>query len=200
MDEWLKAAELMDHVADVLAIFIAGTWAYIKFVRGRDFARRAELAIQGSLFIFDDRYLVRVTASLRNAGLTKLPLEQSGKVVYLYGIDLANWSPEANVNWRKLMITPAFQDHAWVEPQEVITDELLIPVPTENHATSWLAYKIRIRVMGKRGRLRGGGTVWDTSLVVPAQIRPANAGAGMDWHREQVAIQLMDHQTGNGKS
>jgi hypothetical protein len=178
MDEWATVAATANHAITGLAVLVGGAWAYFKFVRGRTFARRAELDVSGSLFTFGDDRIVKATVTLRNAGLSKLPLKNNGKFVRLYGSPAVSWTPNANIFWQQLMHTPIFEGHQWVEAQETVTDEVLIPVPfleAKGEGGGWLAFRVHAQVWGERRPGHRAGPRWGATTLVPADIDPAVA-------------------------
>jgi hypothetical protein len=173
MDGWVKLAEIANDVATTLAILVGGAWAYFKFLRGRTFASRAELEVAGSLFAYDRDQIIHAKVTLTNMGLSKLSLMPSGKVIYLYGIPASQWSPEGNVEWQKLVVSKVLEGHRWIEAQETVSDDALIPVPIRGYAPdeNWLAFRLQAQVWGKRPKGRKRGTRWIASVTVPAGIK-----------------------------
>lgn len=55
--------------------------------------------------------------------------------------DVGFQQPE-QVTWRKAKASPVFVDHYWIEPGELIEEEVLIALP----AGSFNAYKLTLRV------------------------------------------------------
>jgi hypothetical protein len=78
------ATDVVDNIVTSSAVVIGGVWAYFKFVRGRTFARRAELDISPALEQSADSLYLAVTITLKNTGLSKLPLNKDMKVVRKY--------------------------------------------------------------------------------------------------------------------
>src|SRR5438128_683810 len=112
----------MYNIVTSSAVVIGGIWAYFKFVRGRTFARRAELDISPALEQNADSLYLSVTITLKNTGLSKLPLNRDMKVIRLFGIvDEAdrNLSP---LKWKRILTFPILDQHDWLEAQETVTD------------------------------------------------------------------------------
>jgi hypothetical protein len=173
MDTWKDLAEIINNTVQAVALVVGGIWAYFKFFRGRTFANRAEVYVAGALYKFDSDLFVRVTIGLKNTGVSKISLEPQTSAVYLFGIESEGYSPGANIKWKKQVRTPVLESHRWVEGQETITDDVLIPTPHPNHSSSsvWLAYRLQARVWGKKRRFRKGGTRWAADAIVPAEVK-----------------------------
>jgi hypothetical protein len=172
LEQWSRLAEIADHTVTALAILVGGLWAYLKFVRGRTFAHRAELDVSGTLFGYGGDRIVRAAVRVKNTGLSKLHLKPNGKVVYLHGIAATGWAPEGNVEWEKLTITRILGGVAWIEAHESVSDEALIPVPTGDRGDEqWLALRLEAQVWGRRRRGREGQR-WMATVIVPVEITP----------------------------
>ena len=74
MTNWTDWADAVAALTQALAILLGGLWAYFKFVRGRTFAHRLELGIDASTVATAQGTGLKVTATVKNVGLTKLTL------------------------------------------------------------------------------------------------------------------------------
>ena len=166
MDELFKLAQIVNQAAQVLALVVGASWAYFKFIRGRTFARRGEVEVEGVLRGYGQDWVVQAKVLLRNTGLSRLPLRQRSKIARLYGTSRSKWSTERNFGWEKLMLTPVLEKHAWVEAQESVKDEVLIPV----RQGDWLALKIEVEIWGKPHRGRRTGSRWMATTIVTADV------------------------------
>jgi hypothetical protein len=159
---WKDWADAAASAAQALAIVIAGFWAYFKFFRGRTFAKRAELSVTATV-LRTRRPTLKVRATMRNTGLSKIPLRT--KAVLVYGVYAA--PTEKNpIATRDVQIGPAkkiFKAHGWVEAQETISDEILRLLPQDDEA---LAYRIECWVWAERKK--PGGLHWTDGAVVSA--------------------------------
>jgi hypothetical protein len=179
--EWVEIAKGVAAVAQVIAVVVGGTWAYFKFVRGRTFSKRLELAVEGVLIGRDNDYAVIVTASLRNPGLAVVALSETAKSTYLYGLAATDWLSDASVEWgTHLRVTPLFEEHEWIEAEEVITDRVLVPVPAPTDPSgTWLAFLVTAIVARSPGTFRKG-LAWNAATVVPCGFVPVHDAAGHD--------------------
>jgi hypothetical protein len=165
------AAQAIGIIKDGLqsaAIVVGACWAYLKFFRGRTFARRAELRVQAIVLSHGSQSFVKAIVTLLNCGLTKIPFAPRRNSIYLYGLDSSKLRPGANINWqRHLILTPIFSSHEWVEAQETITDEVLIPLPPPAEDDRiWLAYKLHAEVWGKKRMRPWKSSRWIADSVI----------------------------------
>jgi hypothetical protein len=165
---WTTWAAGVASLAQAAAIVTGGIWAYFKFVRGRTFAKRAELSVTPTL-LPEQKPKLKVTATLRNAGLSKLPLRT--QALFIYGIYAAPTvdNPIATKEQQLGKPKKIFAAHQWIEAQETVTDELLFLLPDSQFASEheWLAYRVECRVYAKRRRK--GALNWTASALVPAE-------------------------------
>jgi hypothetical protein len=167
---WTSWADGAAALAQAAAIVVGGIWAYFKFIRGRTFAKRAELTVTPTL-LPERKPTLKVRATLRNAGLSKLPLRT--QAVFIYGVYAAPTADNPIATREQQLGKPRkiFAAHQWIEAQETVTDELLLLVPDSQFASEhqWLAFRVECRVYGRR-RSKGALT-WTASAVVAAEAR-----------------------------
>ena len=156
--DWIGA---FGDLVQALALVGAIIWGYYKFVRGRTFARRSDIAVSGTLFEEGNRAAVRVRATLKNTGTTDVPLR--AKVVYLYSVDGDRLGKRPA--WEKQGVAKVFESHAWIEAQESIEDEVLIPL--SDAAKNAFALWLELRVYEKAKKQDQGGIRWTANAVSP---------------------------------
>jgi hypothetical protein len=166
---WTSWADGVAALAQAAAIVVGGMWAYFKFIRGRTFAKRAELSVTPTL-LSGQRPKLKVRATLRNAGLSKLPLRT--QAVFVHGIYAAPTADNPIATREQQLGKPKkiFAAHQWIEAQETVTDELLLLLPDSQFASEheWLAFRVECRVYAKRRRK--GALNWTASALVPAEV------------------------------
>ena len=157
---WPDAAQGAGAIVQAVAILVGGGWAYFKFVHGRTFAHRGELDIRSSFVAgAGDVGALHVCVTFRNTGLSQIPLSENAKQVYTYATSGDDWDPARNVDWGDyLKLTPLFGEHEWIEAQEIVTDEVLVPVP---HAA---AYRLVALVGSARRRTKA--LQWTAEAVI----------------------------------
>src|SRR4051812_8046519 len=87
------------NVIEILALMIGGSWAYLKFFRGRTFAPRAELTIDADLYRFDDDLALRVNVAFRNVGLSVIRMPKHGVGFKVYSLESGRWET-GNASWK----------------------------------------------------------------------------------------------------
>lgn len=163
--DWIAAGTSIIQAA---AILLAGGWAYLKFVRGRTFAQRAELDIDGELLSIEDRRAIRAQITLCNTGSSRIPLRAT--VVYISAVNADDWNGTDKVTWTALRADPVFTEHTTIEAREKLSDQVLIPLP-DGTGAEILAYRIELRIYDRRRHKGKGATRWSSEAVVPVGLR-----------------------------
>jgi hypothetical protein len=110
-----------------LALVIGASWAYFKFVKGRTFRPRLDVGMVGQWHVVDRKPLLQARVTVTNVGASVVrPLEKgSGLRVSVLAEDQPP-APSAEV-WHALRVFNVLtDDHKWIEPQETVSDDLLL--------------------------------------------------------------------------
>jgi hypothetical protein len=164
--DWTSAVQ---NTVQVAAILIGGAWAYYKFIRGRTFHRRAELAITASLVPTGAAPAIRAQASMTNTGGADIPLRV--KIIRVAAFDRKDLDDAEPPNWVEVATAAVFEAHDWIESHETIGDEVLVTLPAAS--ASALAYMVTCVVYERRKQSRfrrneGGGVAWTARSIVAA--------------------------------
>jgi hypothetical protein len=160
--DWIKTVEAWKNLVTIAGALVGGAWTYLKFFRGRTFSPRLELAVAGKLVVdpgdpadadnpsnTEARCLL-ATLSLKNVGLSKVGLDREVTRIevslyeraafeYVYAGPLPEGEEVVHAaNWGEPHRFRVFTPHAWVEPGETITDQILVTLP----AGDYLAYRL----------------------------------------------------------
>lgn len=159
-----------------LAVVIGGGWAYLKFIRGRVYAPRVELAVSVSLFRTQETQLLLCRVAAENRGLTRIRLQPHRQLVYLYCGQLSAVDGIVAPRLEKTAVTLVFEGHRWIEAQERVCEDVQFHVPAGS--AEGAAYRVEVELWQARGRRRYGRR-WLTSATLlgegwrPASIDPA---------------------------
>lgn len=162
-----SVTETVSNAASSAAIIIGGVWAYFKFIRGRVFARRAELSLSLKLEERTESVYLWVTITLKNNGISKLPINENMKVVRVFGlVPDANTQPSI-AGWEKIATFPILTQHAWLEAQEAVTDTVLCRLGRGDRAhRSHDAYQVEAIIGAPRRVITGKGIRWQSRAIV----------------------------------
>ena len=183
------AAEIANNLATSAAVAVGGTWAYFKFVRGRTFKHRAELSVSAQTIEVGQARFLSVTATLKNNGLSKLPLNDRMKALRLCSLSTSTPPVVEPASWTHLLTTRLFEQHMWLEPLEVVSDRLLfvLPLPSTGVDGSPTAYEVEAIVGSSPALITRKKTRWRARniLVLSGAESPAGrTDLGLD---QQIA-------------
>jgi hypothetical protein len=196
----LSVNDVSSAISDLVtaaAVLIGGGWAYMKYVRGRTFHKRVRLDLAVEAWKSDNVSALLVRASMHNDGASRIELGlENEKFVRVQAIRKDDWTPDANVDWEAaepVIRTYLFREPKWLEPNEAITDELLVPLASSDEGRV-LAYRVQARVGiphqfgGRLGYLAArafgrrqsevigwvlrsrGCEIWTQSVIVPVAL------------------------------
>jgi hypothetical protein len=161
------ATDVANNIVTSCAVLIGGVWAYFKFIRGRTFAHRAELNVSPSLERSADALYLSVTVTLKNTGLSKLPLNSNMKIVRLFGITHEADRSVRAAGWERILTIPILDQHAWLEAQEAVTDTVVYSLhSTDGKDSGYGAYQVEALVGAPRRLITRKGTRWQSRAVV----------------------------------
>lgn len=180
---WVDATKGVGDGVQAAAILVGGAWAYFKFARGRTFAYRGQLAVTGELVREEGACGLLAHVRFENTGAAQIQLSDTVKVLRAYATTGPQWRAGRNVNWgEQLILAQIFTAHGWVEAQEPIDEDVLIPVPEEMDGAAVLAYRVEC-VLGSRRR-RGRAMKWTAQTLVLGALEAAEAATGARERKE----------------
>ena len=109
-----------------LAVIIGGIWAYFKFVKGRTFRPRLEVDMSGQWRKVDGQQLLQARIMVKNIGASKVTLRQEGTGLRISLPAAHQPAPPAPVEWEGQRVFEILKEHAWIEPGETVSDDLLL--------------------------------------------------------------------------
>ena len=134
----------MKNGATVLGAIVAGIWAYFNYFRGRTFRPRLEPQVSARLVSNSNVSYLSVTYSIKNVGLSKVDLKRKGTALVVQLPDLSQAVQFlGQVRWRPEGAFDVFESHKWIEPGELIQEQLvLLAIPADKH--NYLRVDLRV--------------------------------------------------------
>lgn len=130
---WL---DFCDKVIKAAAVVVAGIWTYFNYKKSRTYKSKLEPNVTGEVFQKDGMYYALVECSLKNVGRSKFPIKQTGT-----GLTAIVLGPNGR---KKVALASVFEDHAWIEPEERISDPRVIPIPDPE---GYVALLLELRIV-----------------------------------------------------
>ena len=141
--------DLFEKVLKIGAYLVGAAWVYFNYFKGRTYKARLEVRITGEVLPDSPTKLARLTTLIKNIGLGKVELLESGTGVRVEGYDVAA------EEWTHINTYPIFDKGAVpVEPDEPLENQLLVELGTADFA----AYRAQIFV-------NYGAYTWDASTI-----------------------------------
>jgi hypothetical protein len=189
---WTDAVRGVALVLQAVAVVVAGAAAYYKWLRGRTFAARAELTVTGSLLSEGRHRALQVKATFRNKGASPIRLRAKGVLAFRLLPDA--WEEKGGLSWQAAGSGYVFPGHTALEPQETISDEVLVPVQDDDVAGgSPDVYRVECRVYSdqskgaftrwwrtvthRRRENHEGGGKWVAQAIIPAKLQSSGNAA-----------------------
>jgi hypothetical protein len=119
--------DIINTSVTALAIVVGGIWAYFKFVKGRTYRMRTQTNLSGEWRLLNGRHLLHVQITVKNIGASKVKLTQEGTGLRVKILPSSTTMEDRGpVSWRRFGTFEVLLEHEWIEPEETISDELLI--------------------------------------------------------------------------
>ena len=149
---WL---EILDQFVKVTALIIGATWSYITYRRGRTFSHKLEPEVSGHLIVKGNLYVLSLICTVKNFGLSKVPVEQEGTVCQIYALTVDRPDPSSDSEPDDLL--SVFLDQEWIEPGEVISDPHMMII--DFYTPELIGIRINLRMSSR-------GSVWTANCIV----------------------------------
>jgi hypothetical protein len=145
--------DLVEKIMRIGAYLVGGAWVYFNYFKGRTHEARLEVKVLGEFLPVSKVRLAKFTTQIKNVGLSKVELFESGSGVRIEGYDLGT------EGWTFLGAYSIFTGEGqWIEPAETLEDQLLVPMGT----SVFVAYRAQMLV-------NYGEATWEASTVFADQ-------------------------------
>lgn len=130
--DWATAVETTQAAVTTVAVVVGAIWTYFKFIRGRTFRPHVETKISATWLpkTVDDAWPLHVRVQIKNIGQAKVELDPQVTGLYVSRMAAQQVPPPSETQWDDYDVAyDLFASHQWIEPGEVVTDDLLIRLP-----------------------------------------------------------------------
>jgi hypothetical protein len=142
VSHWVETAK---NVCEILAIFGGAAWTYLNYFRGRIYKPRLECSIEASIEKHSGHSFLKAIVTIRNIGLSKVPIQQKGTGLLIYSANVQNRPPSfpSEVLWDEPVAAfGVLSGKNGVEPSEPISESLLVALPHGDAFTHKLTLKV----------------------------------------------------------
>jgi hypothetical protein len=157
---WL---DVCDKAIKAIAVIVAGFWTYFNYEKSRTYKSKLEPSVVAEIFQKDGVYYALVECSLKNVGKSKFPIRQTGTALAAVAL---------RPNGREdVALATVFEDHAWIEPEERISDPRVLPIP---NPVGYVALMLELRILSETRRaFRSSLSIeWNAKTVLKS-VSPA---------------------------
>lgn len=132
MEYWESIAKIFQSLITSLALLIGGIWAYFKFLRGRIYKPRMELNVECQIYLQKNNLVrLHVRVILKNVGLSRVNINRENSAVRIYRVhdlEYVDLIPDGalKLEWCRIGTFSIFDEHQWIEPSEIIDDQIMI--------------------------------------------------------------------------
>ena len=158
--------DIVGTVVTAGAVVVGGLWAYFRFVKDRVYRPRLEVGLFGQWREVGGESMLHARVTVKNIGATDVELLQEGTALIVESMSAEQSDPPTSVQWTPLQASSILEDHQWIEPNETISDDLLLRLGL----TQPEPVRFRCALRWKWGS-RGG----DIVIVVTRKIIPVGA-------------------------
>jgi hypothetical protein len=120
------AFDIAGTAVTAIAVIVGGYWAYFRFVRERTYRPRLEVTMAGQWREVGAHRLLHARISVKNIGTSVVTLLQEGTGLRISKLDPEIPSAPAATQWQSMRVFRVFEKHQWIEPDETISDDLLV--------------------------------------------------------------------------
>jgi hypothetical protein len=171
LDNISTAVTITVNTLTAAAVVIGGVWAYFKYAKGRTFRPRLEVILLGQWQNFNGRHLLQARITVKNVGASKIALLQEGTGLKVSLFAKKQPVPPDLAKWDRPKVFSVLTEHAWIEPGETVSDDLLLDLATSDPVPTLL--EGRLICCRRRGNIE----------VFARKVIPADATIG-DTSRE----------------
>jgi hypothetical protein len=142
----------IEKILRIIAYVIGALWVYFNFWKGRTYRPRIEPTVTGQILNHQGSKFIKILINLKNVGLSKVDVVQSGTALRLLSYDSSN----KNDPWKHQSTISILSAHNWIEPSETVSEQFLIPFI----GPSLIAVKAELILVSKK-------TMWETAIILP---------------------------------
>ena len=86
----LAVLEIVEKGMLIVAYAVAGAWVYFNYFKGRTYEARLEVKVSGEVLPTGAAKLAKITSQIKNVGLSKVELHETGSAIRVEGYDHQN--------------------------------------------------------------------------------------------------------------
>jgi hypothetical protein len=159
---WLDYLEGASKIATIAGIVLGGIAAYYKFLRGRVFHARMDIAMSSSLLRVREETFLQVQAQVKNTGASRVRFVLQDSILTVLGANHAHRAIADDSEWQIVATVDGISKgkHKWIEPAETIYLNWLIDLPRD---LPYAALKSELLLSARK-------IVWQADTITTTQL------------------------------
>lgn len=128
LDDAKTVADIVGTLITAVAVIVGAVWAYYRFFKDRTYRPRLEVSMGGEWLVVDGERLLLARVQIKNIGSSVVELLQKGTGLRVSAMaaDTSESDAPRPVEWVPGRVYRVFQEHAWIEPGETVSDDVLL--------------------------------------------------------------------------
>lgn len=160
------AKTLVDIISGVIttgAVIVGGTWAYYRFIKDRTYRPRLAVTLAGEWIPVQNERILLARIRVTNIGDSVVTLLQRGTGLRVSQLD----EPDevGQYTWTNDRVHVILAEHAWIEPGETVSDDLLLLVSVPADQPVLLEARLVWRWSGNEGNI----VVFARQILTPSE-------------------------------
>jgi hypothetical protein len=135
--------DVVEKLTRIGAVVGGALFGYFKLLRERINSPRLEIKLTATPAQVDDQLFLKVAASIKNAGFTKVVLDRDASALRVFAADHATIARA--LDWQLLCTLDISERHDWIESGETISQTWLVTIPPADRRE---AYRAELRLVG----------------------------------------------------
>jgi hypothetical protein len=159
---WLDYLEGASKIATIAGIVLGGIAAYYKFLRGRVFHARMDIAMSSSFLRIREEPFLQVQAQVKNTGASRIRFVLQDSILTVFGANHAHRAIADDSEWEIVATVDGISKgkHKWIEPAETIYLNWLIDLPRD---LAYAALKSELLLSARK-------IVWQADTIATTQL------------------------------
>jgi hypothetical protein len=159
---WLQLLEAAEKIATIAAIILGGIAAYYKFLRGRVFHSRLDIAMTSSFLCIREDPFLPVQAQVKNTGASRVRFVLNDSILSVFGANHAGRGIADDTEWTIVATVDGINKgkHKWIEPAETIYLNWLLDLPRD---VDYAALKSELLLSAKK-------IVWQADTIATTKL------------------------------
>lgn len=173
LDDLGAVSEIVSSLITAVAVIVGAWWAYFKFIKNRTYRPRLDVTMHATCVNAGSRTMLLGRVAVKNIGNSDVELLQRGTGLRMSRLADVETPDGQSASWQSIKVYEVFKQHAWIEPGETISDDVLVGSDVLLRDPVLLETRLVWSWKGDEGNI-----VVSARQVFPPAASPSDAGSG----------------------